>query len=395
MDIGKEQVSRLLGVPDTSFFLFGARGTGKSTWLRSALPDAIYLDLLDASLQLELTADPHRLEALIGAPCAGQWIVLDEVQKIPPLLSEVHRLIEAKGWRFALCGSSARQLKRGGADLLAGRAVTLSMEPFCSSELGPQFDLEGALDWGLLPVVHAKPSLAPDVLSAYVNTYLREEIKEEGAVRNFAPFVRFLAVAGMLNGQPLNAENIAREAQVPRSTVDGYFELLVDTLLGFSLPAYRPGLKVREAARPKFYWLDSGIARACAGLLRDPVAADWRGTALETLIFHELRVRNTTSNLHRPLSYYRTAGGAEIDFIVETRKRQPGVNPQVVCIEVKHAERWQRKWERPMRDMSADDRIETKRMIGVYRGSRRYRFGDMDVLPVEEFLSELHEGLVF
>jgi uncharacterized protein len=395
MNETNRHVGRLLAVPEVSFFLFGARGTGKSTWLRSALPGAIYLDLLDASLQLELTAAPHRLEALIGAPCTGQWIVLDEVQKIPALLSEVHRLIEDKGWRFALCGSSARQLKRGGADLLAGRAVTLSMEPFCSCELGAQFDLERALGWGLLPVVHAKPSLEPDVLSAYVNTYLREEIKEEGAVRNFAPFVRFLAVAGMLNGQPLNAENIAREAQVPRSTVDGYFELLVDTLLGFSLPAYRPGLKVREAARPKFYWLDSGIARACAGLLRDPLAADWRGTALETLIFHELRVRNSTFNLHRPLSYYRTAGGAEIDFVVETRKRQSGVKPQVVCVEVKHAERWQRKWERPMRDMSADDRIETKRMIGVYRGSRRYRFGDLDVLPVEEFLSELHKGLVF
>jgi predicted AAA+ superfamily ATPase len=332
------QVDRLLGVPDVSFFLFGARGTGKSTWLRRALPTATYLDLLDASLQLELTAAPHRLEAIIGSPSPGQWIVLDEVQKIPALLSEVHRLMEDNGWRFALCGSSARQLKRGGADLLAGRAVTVNMEPFSAAELGTQFDLEKALNWGLLPVVHAKPSLEPDVLSAYVNTYLREEIKEEGAVRNFAPFARFLAVAGMLNGQPLNTENIAREAQVPRSTVDGYFELLGDTLLGFSLPAYRPGLKVREAARPKFYWLDPGIARACAGLLRDPIAADWRGAALETLIFHELRVRNTAANLHRPLTYYRTAAGAEIDFVVETRKRQPGVKPQVVCIEVKHAE---------------------------------------------------------
>ncbi len=390
-----KRVQRLLRVPEASFFLFGARGTGKSTWLRAALPGAIYLDLLDTSLQLELTAAPHRLEAIVGTPAPGQWIVLDEVQKVPALLDEVHRLMERRGWTFALCGSSARKLKRGGADLLAGRAVTLAMEPFVSAELGDDFDLDRALDWGLLPVVHDRPGLEPETLGAYVDTYLREEIKEEGAVRKFPPFARFLAVAGMLNGQPLNAENIAREAQVPRSTVDGYFELLNDTLLGFALPAYRPGLKVREAARPKFYWLDPGVARACAGLLRDPVASDWRGTALETLVFHELRVRNTTAGLHRPLAYYRTAGGAEIDFVVETRKRQPGLRPRVICIEVKHAERWQRKWERPLRDLAADGRIETARLIGVYRGARRYRFDGLDVLPVGEFLEELHAGQVF
>lgn len=146
--------------------------------------------------------------------------------------------------------------------------------------------------------------------------------------------------------------------------MDGYFELLKDTLLGFPLPAYRPGLKVREAA-------------------------------LETLIFHELRVRNTTARLHRPLAYYRTAAGAEIDFIIETRKRQPGLKAHVVCIEVKHAERWQRKWERPLRDMAADGRIETARMIGVYRGDRRYRFDGLDVLPVRDFLDELHGGRIF
>jgi predicted AAA+ superfamily ATPase len=198
-----------------------------------------------------------------------------------------------------------------------------------------------------------------------------------------------------MNGQAVNAENIGCEAQVPRTTVDGYFELLGDTLLGFTLPSYRPGLKVREVARPKFYWIDPGVARACAGLLRDPPAADWRGTALETLIFHELRVWNLTTNRHRSLNYYRTAAGAEIDFVVETRKRQPGEPPHLVCIEVKHAERWQRKWERPMRDMAGDGRVVIDRMIGVYRGSRRYHFGDLDVLPVEEFLVELYGGRVF
>lgn len=391
----KDCVSRLLRVPEHSFFLFGARGTGKSTWLKTAIPDAVYLDLLDTRLQLELMANPHRLEALIGSAGDSRWIVLDEVQKNPALLSEVHRLMENRRWRFALCGSSARKLKRGGADLLAGRALTLAMGPFCSRELGNSFDLEASIEWGTLPVVQQRVGLEADILSAYVDTYLREEIKEEGAVRKFAPFVRFLSVAGMLNGQALNTENVAREAQVPRATVDGYFELLGDTLLGFNLPSYRPGFKVREAARPKFYWLDPGIARACAGLLRDPLALDWRGTALETLIYHELRTWNETSERHRPLAYYRTAAGAEIDFVIETLKRQPGQQAHLVCVEVKHAERWDRKWERAMRDMASKGGVKVDRMIGVYRGDRRYRFGELDVLPVREFLRELYDGLVF
>jgi predicted AAA+ superfamily ATPase len=389
------KLSRLVAVPDHSFFLFGARGTGKSTWLREKLPAARHFDLLETALQLELTADPGRLEALVGDADPGDWVVLDEVQKIPRLLGEVHRLMETKGWRFALCGSSARQLKRGGADLLAGRALTLTMEAFSFAELGNRFDLEAAIEWGLMPVVHGKGALAPEILSAYVGTYLREEIKEEGAVRRFAPFARFLAVAGMLNGQVLNAQNIATEAQVPRSTVEGYFELLVDTLLGFPLPSYRPGLKVREVARPKFYWLDPGVARACAGLLRDALASDWRGTALETLIYHELRVWNNVAGKHRSISYYQTGGGAEIDFVIETRKRQTGTKAQVVCIEVKHAARWKRQWERAMRDMASSGGIEVARQIGVYRGTRRYRFGDVEVLPVEDFLQELHAGGIF
>ncbi|NCW28607.1 MAG: ATP-binding protein, partial [Verrucomicrobia bacterium] len=281
------KIPRLLRVPEHSFFLFGARGTGKSTWLRNQLPEALYLDLLDTSLQLELIAQPGRLEGMLGRMRPGDWVILDEVQKIPPLLDEVHRLMETRGLRFALCGSSARQLKRGGANLLAGRAITLHMEPFSSAETKEAFDLQSALEWGQLPVLGGQVGLEADILSAYVSTYLREEIKAEGAVRNFAPFVRFLEIAGQLNGQVLNVGNVSREAQVPRSTVEGYFELLKDTLLGFFLPTYRPGLKVREAVHPKFYWLDSGIARACAGLLRDPVAADWRGAALETLLFHE------------------------------------------------------------------------------------------------------------
>jgi predicted AAA+ superfamily ATPase len=389
-----DPIVRLLEPPDRSFFLFGPRGTGKSTWLRQRFDQAQRFDLLDTSLHLELTRNPHALEALVGNRPAGSWIVLDEVQKVPALLDEVHRLMETRKWRFVLCGSSARKLKRGGANLLAGRALTVAMEPFSAAELGDRFSLERALEWGLLPSVHLDPAHAPDILSAYADTYLKEEIREEGVVRKLPPFVRFLAVAAQMNGQILNAQNIAREASVPRASVDGYFSVLTDTLLAHFLPAYRPGLKVRETAHPKFFWVDAGIARAAAGLLRDPLDGLWKGASLETLVYHELRAHNALGR-HRPLAYYRTAAGAEIDFIVETRKRQSETPAHVVCLEVKLAQRWDRKWERPMRDLQRMPGIRVDHMIGVYTGDRAYHYDGLDVWPVERFLEELHRGSVF
>jgi uncharacterized protein len=388
-------IRRLLKRPERSFFLFGARGTGKSTWLREMLGGAVLLDLLDTSLQLELMANPHALEPTVGNRPAGTWVVLDEVQKIPALLDEVHRLMELRQWRFALCGSSARKLKRGGANLLAGRALTLTMEPFCSAELAEDFDWAFSLEWGMLPIVQLDRGSAADVLSAYIDTYLKEEIRAEGLIRKLPSFVRFLSIAGQMNGQALNAQNVAREAAVPRSSVDGYFSVLTDTLLAHFLPPYRPGLKVREAAHPKFYWVDSGIARAACGLLRDPVDRIWKGAALETLVFHELRVHNTTAGKHRSIAYYRTAAGAEVDFVIETRKRQSNRPPRIVCVEVKSVPRWERKWERPMRDLAALGGVDVGRMIGVYTGERQYQYDGLDVMPVEAFLRQLHAGEVF
>lgn len=391
-----KDVLRSLAKPDRTFFLFGARGTGKSTWLKQHFPATQIVDLLDTEIQLQLTARPHDLESMIGNCGTDQWVVLDEVQKIPTLLEEVHRLIEAKQWRFALCGSSARKLKRGGADLLAGRALTRSMESFTSAELGNAFQANEVLEWGALPVVwSATLEERPDILSAYVDTYLREEIREEGAVRNYAPFVRFLAIAGQLNGQILNAQNVARDAMVPRSNVTGYFSILQDTWLAHMLPAYRPGLKVREAAHPKFYWFDPGVARAAAGLLRDPLEKTWLGFALETLIYHELRVYNQSSASHRPLFYYRTASGTEIDFVIETRKRQMGVEPEIIAIEVKYSSQWKRQWERTMRDLAAQSGIRVRKMIGVYMGSRPLHYDGVDVLPVADFLAHLHAGVIY
>ncbi len=279
-------IQRRLAPPTRSFFLFGPRGVGKSTWLRSSFPEAVFFDLLESRLYLEFARDPGVLEALIGKRPEGTWIVVDEIQKVPDLLDEVHRLMESRRWRFVLCGSSARKLRRKATNLLGGRALTRRLEGFSYGELGRDYDLDLSLQWGTLPSVHFGRKDAADLLNSYVHTYIREEIREEGIVRSVPPFVRFLGIAGLANGQLVNFQNIARDAAVPRSTVDVYFSILEDTLLAHFLPAYRPNLKVRERAGPKLYWFDPGVARAAAGLLFDPVDRIWKGTALETVIFH-------------------------------------------------------------------------------------------------------------
>jgi predicted AAA+ superfamily ATPase len=303
--------------------------------------------------------------------------------------------MEEKKFKFALSGSSARKLKKGGANLLAGRAITKNMESFSFAEIKKIFVLEDVLQWGALPLVIVNPENRSDILSAYVHTYLKEEIKEEGLVRKVEPFVRFLEIAGLMNGQSVNVENMARDAKVPRPTVDTYISILEDTLIAHKLPAYRPQAKVREVAGSKLYWFDAGVARGAAGLLHDTVESSWLGIALETLIYHELRVYNHTQNKNRPLFYYKIPSDLEIDFVIETKKRTSQTKPKVILLEVKHATKWDRKWEKAMRSLQETGKITVERMIGIYRGKDRYLFDGLDVLPVSVFLEELHAGRVF
>jgi predicted AAA+ superfamily ATPase len=356
-----------------------------------------YFDLLNIESYLELSRNPSILEAKIGDKPPGSWVCIDEIQKIPMLLSEVHRLIENKGFNFALSGSSARKLKRGGADMLAGRAVTCKMEGFSYAETRGAFDLDAVINWGSLPMIFGSQSDMDkaSILSAYVHTYIKEEIREEGIVRNIEPFIRFLEVAGIVNGQILNKENIARDAKLPRTTVDVYFSVLEDTLLGHFLPAFRPTVKVREQAHPKFYWFDAGVARGAAGLLNDEVDSIWHGCSLETLIFHELRVYNHVSGKNRRIFFYRTGGGSEIDFVVETKKKTQTGKCRIVCIEVKHSKKWDRKWEKPMRSLAADSKVKVEKMFGIYRGADRYYFDGIEVLPVNTFMEMLNNGEIF
>ena len=393
--MSKNYINRLLHVPERSFILFGPRGVGKSTWLHEKFKDALYIDLLNASSFLELSVQPNRLEAMANTLPANSWIIIDEIQKLPALLDEVHRLIENRQLRFALCGSSARKLRRGGVNLLGGRAVTRNLAPFCSQELDKDFDLPFSLQWGLLPIVNNEKNNAADILSSYVNTYLKEEIKEEGLVRRVEPFIRFLNIAGILNGQIINAHNISREAAVARSTVDVYFSILEETLLAHFLPPYQPGIKVRERAHKKLYWFDPGVARAAAGLLHDPADKIWLGFALETLLYHELRVYNHTSQKNRSIFYYKNGNVPEIDFLIETKKGLYGKQPHVICIEVKSSTSWNQNWEKPMRSIAQSPKIIVEKMIGVYTGDKKYHFNGVDVLPVKDFLNNLYRGNIF
>ena len=388
---------RILKLPRRSFFLFGPRGVGKSTWLRQVLPaNTIFFDLLSNATYLELSRTPEILENLLeGVKEQERWVCIDEIQRVPELLNEVHRLIENKKIKFALSGSSARKLKRGGANLLAGRAVTRSLESFSAEELEEKFNLKKALEWGTLPLVYLNPNDAADILESYVATYIREEIKEEGLVRKVEPFLRFLEVAGLLNGQQLNLNNIAREVGVPRNTVETYFSILEDTLVAFRLPAYRPGVKVRERSHPKFYWFDPGVARGAAGLLRDPLNPLWLGNALETYLYHELRVYNQTHEKHRKIAYYRTPAGSEIDFIIETKKRSLNTPAHVIALEIKSSKKWDRKWEKALHEFTQSKSLKVKGIYGVYLGEKVYNFGDIKILPAEEFLKRLYRGDIF
>lgn len=390
--ITEVDVPRALAPPENSFFLFGPRGVGKSTWLKQRLSFDLAIDLLKSEQYLQLQQAPSRLRELATALPKRSWVCIDEVQKIPELLDEVHYLIEAYKLRFALSGSSARKLKRGGANLLAGRAITRYLDAFSYAELRERYELVDRLEWGCLPLVVNRPTLARDILRTYVATYIKEEIQEEGHVRKIAPFARFLEVAALLHGQQVNGASVARQASVPRASIDNYFSILTDTLLGHWLPSYRPHAKVQEQGHPKYYWFDIGVARAAAGRLDEPADSEWLGIALESLVFQELRAYFHTHQVERPIAYYRTQAGMEVDFVIETRKATLSRRPTVVLIEVKNAHKWDSRWSKPMVELSASRKVIVERMIGVYRGMEILRQGDVDIFPVETFFQRLHSG---
>ena len=373
-------IKRFFEPPVESFFLFGPRGTGKSTWLKHHYSEALWIDLLDLEQFRSYSAFPERLLDTLQLHPKKKTIIIDEVQKVPSLLSIVHAVIEEKrGYQFILTGSSARKLKRVGVDLLAGRALLKKMHPFMGAELGNEFSLSNSLQYGLIPlVVESKDPQA--VLKTYAALYLKEEVQNEGIVRNVESFARFLEIISFSHGQLLNTTNISRECEISRKTVENYLTILEDLLLSLTLPVFTRRAQRALTSHPKFYLFDSGVFRSlrAIGPLDKPQELD--GASLEGIVAEHLRSWIDHQHDTWQLSFWRTGQGAEVDFIV--------YGPRGFwAIEVKNSGR-----------VSFGD---TKGLVAfkkdypeslpflLYRGDRLFYENGILCVPCEEFLRKL------
>jgi len=377
-----ELASRFLKHPcGESFFLFGARGTGKSTWCLQEYSGAPRLDLLAPDILRAYTAKPERLmEYALGQP-DETTIVIDEVQKVPELLSVVHSILELKrGYRFVLTGSSSRKLKQTGVDMLAGRAALRTMHPFMAGELGSHFSLETALEQGMLPVVWDSSSPS-DVLKSYVGVYLREEVMMESLVRNLGNFSRFLEAVSFSHGQVLNISNVARDCGVQRKSVEGYISILEDLLLACRVPVFQRRAKRAVAGHPKFYYFDTGVFRSVRpkGPLDSP--DEINGAALEGLVFQHLRAWSEYRKRDAQLYYWRTRSGTEVDFILYGERC-------FQAIEVKNAREIRSRDLKPLKSF-IDDYPECTPLM-LYRGTSPVLIDGVLCMPVSRFLEELH-----
>jgi len=378
---------RIVREPKGSFFLFGLRGTGKSTWARNRFPDAHVVDLLDETRFQALVANPGLLGLELRAVPSARPVVVDEVQRVPALLNEVHRAIETDRRRFVLLGSSARRLKTASTNLLAGRAALLTMFPFVPTELGADFQLERALRFGTLPLV-CRADDPRATLEAYVQLYVREEIRAEALVRNLPAFLRFLPVAALFHGQAINVASLARDAAAARTTIEGYLGILQDTLLASVVPAHEPRLRVRERKHPKLYWSDPGVVRAAKQQL-GPVGVEERGPLLEGFLLTVLRAHNPRASLFDDVAYWAPAQAreTEVDFLLRRRR-------EYLAIEVKAQRRFSTRQLSGLRAVA--DLPALSRRILVYLGDRPLRTDDgIDVLPLDEFLAQAADGTLW
>ena len=378
---------RLTRQPRQSFFLLGVRGVGKSTWARVQFPDALCIDLLDEARYQDYLADPSLFAADLQTAPPGGWVVVDQIQRLPNLLNEVHRHIEDRHLNFALLGSSARKLKAAGDNLLAGRALHKTMHPLTPGELGDDFDLEAALDTGTIPLVWVAGERR-QMLESYVRLYLREEVRAEGLVRNLPGFARFLPIAALHHGQVVNISGIARDCGVARTTVQGYLDILEDTLLAIRLPAFQPRLRVRERRHPKLYWVDPGLVRAVKKL-HGPIAPEERGALLEGWILHLLRAHGGEGGLYDELHYWapHPANRTEVNFLL----RRGG---ELAAIEVKSQPRYHTGMLPGLRVIG--ELPGMARRVLVYRGRRSFQTGDgIDVWSTDRLQQALTENALW
>lgn len=372
-------VERVLDLPaliqKKSHFLFGPRQTGKSFLVRHTLPGVRLYDLLDHATYLALGQRPGRIAEEITA--ADRVVVIDEIQRLPELLNEVHRLIEERGTRFLLTGSSARKLRRGGVNLLGGRARTKYLHPLIARELGRHFDLARAVARGTLPSIYFSDDPQAD-LDAYAGSYLHQEVVAEGATRNVPAFSRFLRVAAHCNGTIVNFTNVANDTQVPRTTVYEYFEILKDTLVLHELPAWRKSRKRKPLASSKFYFFDVGVTATLQGRYFRPGAPEF-GEGVETYLMHELvAYRDYASG--EPLSYWRSTSGFEVDFILGDH----------TAIEVKAKDTVSPQDVKSLRALAEERKL--KRHLCVSLEARARRVDGIMLVPVTEFLDRLWSG---
>lgn len=372
-------IQRVLQLPPLlekkSYFLLGPRQTGKTFLIRHTLKRARIYDLLDTSVYLALSRDLGRIGQELKPQ--DEIVVIDEIQRLPQLLHEVHRLIEEKGVRFLLTGSSARKLRRGGVDLLGGRARTKFLHPLTWRELGKEFDLRRTVERGLLPSVYFSDDPRED-LKAYAGTYLQEEIVAEGATRNVPAFSRFLRVAALCNGTIVNFTNVANDAQVARTTVYEYFDILKDTLILHELPAWRKSKKRKPLSSSKYYFFDVGVVSALQGREFRPGTPEF-GEAFETYLMHELASWRDYQT-EEPLSFWRSASGFEVDFVIGDH----------TAIEAKAKENLSPNDIKSLRALAEEKKL--KRYLCVSLEPRARRLGEVTILPLQEFLEALWSG---
>lgn len=373
---------REIKLSDKSFFLFGPRGTGKSTWLRDVLKPDLTIDLLRSQQFLELSHDPSLLRNKLEGLKPKAKVVIDEIQKLPDLLDEVHSFIfdSDNKVQFALTGSSARKIKNKKANLLAGRAINKNLFALNSYELGSDFDLEEVLHYGSLPYLFSLKSGAEktEYLMTYVENYLREEIQAEAAVRNLSSYHRFLKHAAIMNAQVLNVNNISKEASIARSTLDGYFNIIDETMLGCFVEPIHLKAKVKEVSTPKFYFFDCGVVRALRNELDETVNETTRGHLFETFILSELQSYNSYHQKYWEFYYWGTPSQSEVDFIIAKGNK-------LIGLEVKATKKWKTEYNKSLQTLLEAKKI--KSAFGVYMGKEKLKYGQIDVYPVEEFLT--------
>ena len=367
-----------------SFFLWGLRQCGKTTLLKRSYADGYWIDLLNSDACRRYSTRPEMLRLEIEATSfdRSRQVVIDEIQKVPQLLNEVHWLIENRGLSFALCGSSARKVRRGAANLLGGRAARLELRGITATELGNDFDLDKLLNTGYLPRIYVARQPAR-LLRSYVSDYLKEEIAAEGLVRNLPEFSNFLDAAALSDGSTVNYSNIAPDCGVSNKTVKGYFDILEDTLLGRRLPAWRKRTKRRLAIAPKFYFFDVGVVNHLSR--RHHVERGSRSfrRAFENWVCHELSCFVEYSGSLDQLSFWRLSTGQEVDFILGNMR---------LAVEAKASPRIHDGHLKGLR-LLADEHPNVKRRVVVCLESRMWRTDDgIDVLPADDFVRMLSSG---